>query len=183
MSNNAIKGSQGLFGDSSYFNGLSNISKFNEKNQGIAEMVAKINPVDNIDLEWNEKIEKYSECIRQEKAEHYEREVENNENLKALVEYNNEISNYNRELVKLNEKILNKINSLDDTVFFLFQAFKDKYDLDKELGQEHNALLLELITIMDAKDESKTKEFFNKVPVPLGVGLLAEYFKMKLGLS
>ncbi|WP_252224320.1 MULTISPECIES: hypothetical protein [unclassified Clostridium] len=183
MSSNYLKNQHGLLGDSNYFKRLSDINKFTEKTQGIAEMVAKINPVDNIDLEWNEKIEKYSECIRQEKAEHYEREVENNENLKALVDYNNEISNYNRELVKLNEKILNKVNSLDDTLFFLFQTFKDKYDSDKELGQEHNALLLELITTIDSKDENKIKDFFNKVPVPLGVGLLVEYFKMKLGLS
>ena len=35
---------------------------------------------------------------------------EQNDSLKTLVKYNEDISRYNKELVSLNEKILNKIN-------------------------------------------------------------------------
>lgn len=100
-----------------------------------------------------------------------------------MVKYNTEIAQYNRELVKLNEKILNKVNSLDDRLFFLYETFKNKDDSDKQLSQKHNALLLELIAIIDSKDQGKIKEFFNKVTVPVGIGLITQYLKMKLGLS
>lgn len=113
----------------------------------------------------------------------YQREIENNESLKSIVRYNEEISEYNRELVNLNNKILNKINSLDDTLLFLNKAFMDKADLDKKQNNEHNALLLELITIIDSKDEGKLKQFINGIAAPVGAGLIVEYFKMKLGLS
>jgi hypothetical protein len=115
--------------------------------------------------------------------EKYEREVENNEYLKALVAHNEDISNYNRELVELNRKILNKINSLDDTLLFLNEAFVNKTEIDKEQGQSHNALLLELITIMDSKDGEKLKQFTNTLAAPVIAGLIVEYLKLKLGLS
>lgn len=172
-----------------------NFSKFIERNKGLFERINEVNRFteklqqpylssgQNIILDQNKKMEEYSKAIRKERQEQYEREVENNENLKNLVQYNTEIAQYNKELVNLNEKILTKVNSLDDTLFFLFQSFKDKYDTDRELGQEHNALLLELITIIDSKDKEKITEFFDKVAAPLGVGLLVEYLKIKLGLS
>lgn len=111
------------------------------------------------------------------------REVENNENLKALVQYNEDISNYNKQLVSLNEKILNKINSLDDTLLFLNEAFANKTEIDKEQGQSYNALLLELITIIDSKDGGKLKQFTNGLAAPVLAGLVVEYLKLKLGLS
>lgn len=189
MGNNSFNKSEGMLGN---LESLANLSKLMKQNGGVFENINKTtNFADKIPQayitnpmqEYYKDLEKCSEAIRKEKQEQYEREVENNENLKNLVEYNNEIAQYNKELVKLNEKILTKVNSLDDTLFFLFQSFKDKYESDGKLGQEHNALLLELITIIDSKDKGKITEFFDKVPVPLGVGLLVEYFKMKLGLS
>lgn len=137
--------------------------------------IPNINSLNSI----NTQVDKLRE-INQEK---YEREIENNENLKALVEHNEEISNYNRELVELNRKILNKINSLDDTLLFLNEAFVNKTEIDKEQGQSHNALLLELITIMDSKDGEKLKQFTNTLAAPVIAGLIVEYLKLKLGLS
>lgn len=123
-----------------------------------------------------------SEEMDRVNREKHKREIENNESLKSIVQYNEEISSYNKELVSLNEKILSKINSLDDTLLFLNKAFIDKNEMDKEKAIEHNALLLELITIIDQKDDSRLKEFLTNVGVPVGVGLLVEYFKIKLGL-
>lgn len=122
------------------------------------------------------------ESIGEANRERYQREVENNESLKAIVAYNDDISKYNRELVSLNEKILNKINSLDDTLLFLNKAFDKKSYSDKTLAQEHNALLLELITIIESKDPTKLQQFMGGIGAPIGVALTVEYLKMKLGL-
>ncbi|KYN78124.1 hypothetical protein A0J52_02250 [Clostridium sporogenes] len=111
------------------------------------------------------------------------RELENNNNLKAIVQHNENISNYNKELVSLNEKILNKINSLDDTLILLNNTFNNKVDIDKEQAQEQTALLLELIAILDSKDKDKIKKFMENVSAPVGVGLIVEYLKIKLGIS
>lgn len=127
--------------------------------------------------------EKLQKSLNKSSQEKYQREVENNESLKALVQYNEEITNYNKELVNLNSKILNKINSLDDTLLFLNKAFTNKTEIDKEQGQSHNALLLELITIIDSNDEGKLKQFTSGIAAPVVAGLIVEYFKMKLGLS
>ena len=190
MNSNSFDKSESVFDNSQ-----SVFRKYLDENKGLFEEAYERNnfrdkllqvnsiPIPNSILDYNKKLEEYAEAARKENQERYEREVENNENLKNLVGYNNEIAQYNKELVRLNEKILTKVNSLDDTLFFLFQSFKDKYDSDQKLGQEHNALLLELITIIESKDKGKITEFFDKVPVPLGVGLLVEYFKMRLGLS
>ncbi|MGL5153092.1 MAG: hypothetical protein ACRC7N_21235 [Clostridium sp.] len=115
--------------------------------------------------------------------EKYQREVENNENLKSIVNYNEKISTYNRELVSLNEKILNKINSLDDTLIFLNQSFTNKVENDKESEIRNQALLLELITIIDSKDSSRLEKFMTTLGAPVAAGLIVEYFKFKLGLS
>lgn len=128
-------------------------------------------------------LEKMRDSLTKSSQEKYQREIENNEYLKALVEHNEDISNYNRELVDLNRKILNKVNSLDDTLLFLNEAFVNKTEIDKEQGQSHNALLLELITIMDSKDGEKLKKFTNTLAAPVIAGLIVEYLKLKLGLS
>lgn len=138
----------------------------------------KIN-VPNITGEMNKTFEIVSKIKEEEKK----REIENNESLKSIVRYNEEISEYNKELVNLNNKILNKINSLDDTLLFLNKSFIGKTALDKKQSDEYNALLLELITIIDSKDEGKLKQFINGIAAPVGAGLIVEYFKMKLGLS
>lgn len=137
----------------------------------------------NRNFGFGEEQEKLMKVVAEVNEEKYQREVENNENLKALVNYNEEISSYNRELVSLNEKILNKINSLDDTLLFLNNAFDKKACFDKALGQEHNALLLELILIIESKDPTKLQTFMSGVATPIGVGLIVEYLKMKLGLT
>lgn len=108
---------------------------------------------------------------------------EQNESLKSIVNYNEEISTYNRELVRLNEKILSKINSLDDTLIFLNKSFSNKIENDKESDIRNQALLLELITIIDTKDSSKLENFMTTLGAPVAVGLIVEYFKFKLGLS
>lgn len=108
---------------------------------------------------------------------------ESSDYLKSLVDLNIKISDYNKELVSLNEKILNKINSLDDTLLFLNDSFITKSEIDKDQGKAHNALLLELITIIDSKDEAKLKQFTNGVAAPVMSGLIVEYLKIKLGLS
>lgn len=110
-------------------------------------------------------------------------EVENNENLRQIVNYNKKISDYNKTLVILNEKILTKIESLDDTLSFLNNVFNDKSKFDKEKSIEQNALLLELMSIIEEKDNNKLKKFMSDVGAPLGTGLLIEYLKMKFGLS
>lgn len=137
----------------------------------------------NLNLDFIERQSEIQNDILRINQEKHQREVENNESLKSLVEYNYEISNYNKELVSLNEKILNKINSLDDALLFLNKAFDKKSYSDKTLAQEHNALLLELILIIESKDSSKLKQFLSGIAAPVGVGLVVEYLKMQLGLS
>lgn len=134
----------------------------------------------NLNVKMTEEIQEKMNKISEEK---HKREVENNENLKSIVKHSEEISNYNKQLVSLNEKILNKINSLNDSLSFLIDAFSDKTEKDKEYSQQHLALLLELIKIIDEKDSSKLQNFMNSVGFPLGVGLLTEALKIKLGLS
>lgn len=134
----------------------------------------------NLNVKMTEEIQEKMNKISEEK---HKREVENNENLKSIVKHSEEISNYNKQLVSLNEKILNKINSLNDSLSFLIDAFSDKTEKDKEYSQQHLALLLELIKIIDEKDSSKLQTFMNSVGFPLGVGLLTEALKIKLGLS
>ncbi|UYZ37261.1 hypothetical protein OD350_06245 [Clostridium beijerinckii] len=121
--------------------------------------------------------------INQSKREEYEREVENNENLKALVLYNEEISSYNKELVSLNEKILNKINSLDDTLLLFHKTFNNSANRSESELKANNALLLELITIIDSKDEKNLRQFISGMSGTIGIELLISYFKMKLGLT
>lgn len=112
-----------------------------------------------------------------------QREVENNESLKAIVAYNEDISRYNRELVSLNEKILNKINSLDDTLTFLNETFSNKSTNDVKHSEQQLSLLLELITIIENKDSSKLETFMNNIGAPVGVGLFIEALKFQLGLG
>lgn len=131
----------------------------------------------------NRGIDEIQKRLQKANQEKYQREIENNEYLKSLVEHNEDISNYNRELVDLNRKILNKINSLDDTLLFLNEAFTNKSEIDKEQGQSYNSLLLELITIIDSKDGGKLKQFTNGLAAPVIAGLIVEYLKLKLGLS
>lgn len=131
----------------------------------------------------NAKIKESMEAIARINREKNERELENNNSLKTIVQYNQDIANYNKELVNLNEKILKKINSLDDTLIFLNNAFNNKSGMDKEQAQQQTALLLELITILDSRDEKKIKKFMDNVSVPVGVGLIVEYLKIKLGIS
>ncbi|MCI2779165.1 hypothetical protein ACQR22_01315 [Clostridium perfringens] len=133
-----------------------------------------------VDLDPNKKM---MESLAKSSRERLTREMENNESLKLIVDYNEKISNYNRELVSLNEKILTKINSLDETLAFLNNSFNKKSEFDKNKAIEQTALLLELTQIIEEKDNNKLEKFMNKVGAPLGVGLLTEYLKMKLGLS
>lgn len=123
------------------------------------------------------------ENITKANLEKYRREVENNESLKALVEHNEDISRYNRELVSLNEKILSKINSLDDTLTFLNVALSEKANKDNENSEKQLTLLLELITIIENKDSSKLEAFMSNVGAPVAVGLLIEALKIKFGLG
>ncbi|EHK2335176.1 hypothetical protein KCK34_001615 [Clostridium perfringens] len=109
------------------------------------------------------------ELIARPKKERLLREIENNKNLKELVDYN--------------EKILNKINSLDETLAFLNNSLNKKSEFDKKKANEQTALLLELAKIIEEKDNNKLEKFMNNVGTPLGVGLVTEYLKMKLGLS
>lgn len=124
-----------------------------------------------------------NEILRKNTREKHRREVENNESLKALVEHNEDISRYNRELVSLNEKILNKINLLDDTLTFLNGALSDKFNKDNENSEKQLTLLLELITIIENKDSSKLETFMSNVGAPVAVGLLIEALKIKFGLG
>lgn len=108
---------------------------------------------------------------------------EQNDSLKTLVKYNEDISRYNKELVSLNEKILNKINSLDDTLTFLNGAFSDKAKKDNKNSEQQLSLLLELITIIESKDSSKLELFMSNVGAPVAVGLIVEALKVKFGLG
>lgn len=134
-------------------------------------------------LDFNSKLEDMAESLNRENLEKHRREIENNESLKALVEHNEDISRYNRELVSLNQKILSKINSLDDTLTFLNVALSEKANKDNENSEKQLTLLLELITIIEDKDSSKLETFMNNVGTPVAVGLLIEALKIKFGLG
>ena len=133
--------------------------------------------------DFRSELEDMTELLHRENLEKHRREIENNESLKALVEHNEDISRYNRELVSLNEKILSKINSLDDTLTFLNVALSEKANKDNENSEKQLTLLLELITIIEDKDSSKLETFMNNVGTPVAVGLLIEALKIKFGLG
>lgn len=108
---------------------------------------------------------------------------EQNDSLKTLVKYNEDISRYNRDLVSLNEKILNKINSLDDTLIFLNEAFSDKTRNDEEYFKQHMTLLLELTKIIEDKDSNKLQAFVNNLGAPVLVEVIIMFFKLKFGIT
>ena len=107
----------------------------------------------------------------------HEKEVQNTENLKKLVDYNSEITEYNKQLVSLNESILRKINSVNTSLDFIIEAIIENTKVIEKDGIEHNALLLELITIMDSKDKDKIKEFLGGLTGNVAAGLIVEYLK------
>lgn len=131
----------------------------------------------------NDVLENLSYEIKDFKNPLIELAEEQNESLKTLVKYNEDISRYNKELVSLNEKILNKINSLDDTLTFLNGAFSDKTKKDNKNSEQQLSLLLELITIIESKDSSKLELFMSNVGAPVAVGLIVEALKVKFGLG
>ncbi|NFH48845.1 hypothetical protein FC976_16860 [Clostridium sporogenes] len=129
------------------------------------------------------KTEEAQKEIEESNRQEYERKVQNNENLKKLVDYNSEITEYNRQLVTLNESILRKINFVNTSLDFVIEAIVENTEITKKDGIEHNALLLELITIMESKDKSKIKEFLGGLTGNVAVGVMVEYLKFKLGIS
>ncbi|ELC8361368.1 hypothetical protein ACSW9O_10650 [Clostridium perfringens] len=131
----------------------------------------------------HEEIEKVLTSEASRKIVRENREYENNKNLKEIASYNEGILNYNKKLVSLNEKILTKIESLDETLSFLNNSFNEKSKFDKNKAIEQTALLLELAQIIEEKDNNKLEKFMNNIGAPLGVGLVTEYLKMKLGIS
>ena len=108
---------------------------------------------------------------------------EQNDYLRDLVKYNEDISRYNKELAGLNEKILKKINSLDDTLTFLNLAFSDKAENDGRNSEQQLSLLVQLIDIIESKDSGKLQKFMSEAGAPVAVGLLVEYLKIKFGLG
>ncbi|MCW6124223.1 hypothetical protein [Clostridium sporogenes] len=129
------------------------------------------------------KIEEAQKEIEESNRQEYERKVQNNENLKKLVDYNSEITEYNRQLVTLNESILRKINFVNTSLDFVIEAIVENTEITKKDGIEHNALLLELITIMESKDKGKIKEFLGGLTGNVAAGVMVEYLKFKLGIS
>ncbi|MEN8075724.1 hypothetical protein ABFP60_02115 [Clostridioides difficile] len=100
-----------------------------------------------------------------------------------IKEESKNISNYNKDLVSLNKQILVKVNSLNETLHFLNGAFNKNAEKSQKANQEHAALLLELITIIESKDEVKLNNFMSNVGSAVGAGLIIECIKMKFGLS
>ncbi|WP_252238998.1 hypothetical protein [Clostridium sp. VAP51] len=121
--------------------------------------------------------------VQQINKEKHQREVENNQSLKSILEHNEKISEYNKELVSLNNKILNKINSLDDTLLLFNKAFDNTSQKTESELQNNNALLLQLITIIESKDDKKLLDFMGGMTGTVGIELIVSYFKMKLGLT
>lgn len=140
------------------------------------------NTMTNIDFS-SRVFKEMEEDVARHNREKNRREVENNESLKSIVEYNEEIVKRNKELVSLNERILKKINSLDDTLLFLNESFNEKRKEDKDSNNMINAQLLDLITIIDSGDKNKVSEFLSGLGGNIAAGLIVAYFQMKLGLS
>ncbi|EJE7236753.1 hypothetical protein FC820_10600 [Clostridium sporogenes] len=134
-------------------------------------------------LDANKELEKTLSEVSKSSKEKCEREIQNNENLKKLVDYNSEITEYNRQLVTLNESILRKINFVNTSLDFVIEAIVENTEITKKDGIEHNALLLELITIMESKDKDKIKEFLGGLTGNVAAGVMVEYLKFKLGIS
>lgn len=133
--------------------------------------------------DFSEDLNKLQDEVIIQNQEKYIREVENNESLKSIVAYNEEILNRNKELVSLNNKILTKINSLDSTLSFLNSSFSEKRQEDKDNNVIVNAKLLELITLIEDNDKSKLAEFFCGLTGDVAAGLITAFLQMKLGLS
>lgn len=86
-------------------------------------------------------------------------------------------------MVSLNESILKKINVINDSIEVIIESVKENTDNLKQSSIEHNALLLELINIMESKDNSnKLTEFLSGLSGNVAAGLIVEYLKMKLSL-
>lgn len=121
-------------------------------------------------------MQKLEDDIDKINKEKQQREIENNENLKSVAEYN-------KELVYLNNKILNRMNSLNDTLLL----FSNAMDINmKNAGDDlkhNNELLLEMIEIINSKDEKKLSNFLLRIGGAVGLELAISYLKMKLGLT
>lgn len=156
------------------------LSKINSIESKIEDITSKVySQIDARDSYIAESIQ----AIGNFNDEKYEREVENNENLKKIVDYNSEITEYNKQLVDLNKSILTKINSVNISLDFILEAIKESTQVAKEEKIEHNALLLELITIMESKDKNKITKFLGGLTGNVAAGLTVEYLKYKLGIS
>lgn len=128
-------------------------------------------------------VSKFDREIKNFKNPLVELAEEQNDYLKDLVKYNGDISRYNKELVGLNEKILNKINSLDETLTFLNTAFANKSENDEKSSEKQLSLLVQLMDIIENKDSSKLEKFMSNFGAPVTVGLLIEVLKIKFGLG
>lgn len=121
--------------------------------------------------------------VKEESMKKREREIENNQNLKSIVDYNKEITDYNRELVSLNKSILTKINTVNATLDNIINSVNENTKISKEDSIQHNALLLELITIMEGKEKGKFVEFLEGLSGNVATGLIAGYLKHIMGVS
>ena len=124
------------------------------------------------------------EEIQRAKDEERKRNIENNENLKALVNYNQQLVDYNRQLVSLNENVLRKINIVSDAMENIIKNIGEGNRSIKELNDEQTKLLLELINILESKEnKGKLGDFLKQFTGNVAAGLIIAYLQLKLGLS
>ncbi|NRT92298.1 hypothetical protein [Clostridium beijerinckii] len=118
-----------------------------------------------------------------EKNEKFLKDMRDKQFKQSIQENLKDIVRHNTELVSLNNKILNKINSLDDTLLLFNKAFNVSSNKTEEELKVNNALLLELVTIIDSKDDKMLANFIGGMSGTIGVELVISYLKMKLGLT
>ncbi|NOW92509.1 putative nuclease with TOPRIM domain [Clostridium beijerinckii] len=143
------------------------------------QVVTQIAPIKLIDP--NEMREKLKQVQKEKDEKKYRKEITTQ--LNKIIKYNSQISDYNQELVYLSNKLLNKVNSLDDTLLLLNSSFNNASEKTDEQLMQNNSLLLQLITLIEEKDEKKISDFMCKLTGTVGIELVVSYFKMKLGLT
>lgn len=157
------------------------IPKFNVPKINIPELPV-VKPIEAI-IDTSE-LESIGEEIAKQKEEEIKRQIENNENLRNLVLYNQKLVDYNHQLVNLNEEILRKINIISNTMEDLSENIGESTNVAKEFNEEQTKLLLQLINIMESKDErSKLGDFLKGLTGDVAAGLIIGYLQYKLGLS
>lgn len=134
----------------------------------------------NIDMrEQKERMKRITDQMDERNREKNNRDIENNENLKQIVQYN-------KLLTELNEKMLGKMSSANGTLSDVLNSVGGNSQRLEVVGIQQNEKLDELKAILESNAPDKSNKilsYFSGLSGTLGVEMLATYIKIKLGVN